>query len=191
MTTDSEILDRLRAKGSRVMTFAQLCGAFSIPETEEDAFRARLDAIERQGKVARVRGEKYSVIEHSGFFAGTISIRAEGYGFVLSPDVRGEDLFIPRRELGGALDGDIVLARQAERKPSGRGRRGPRRGDERISGTVVKILERARDRIVGEYDAEEGRSVVHPYDPKMATEVRIPKDAAAGAVDSEIGRAHV
>ena len=186
MPTDNEILDRLRAKGSRVMTFAQLCGVFSVPDSEEHAFRARLDALERQGRVARVRGEKYSVIEHSGFFAGKISIRAEGYGFVLSPDARGEDLFVPRRELGGALDGDIVLARQAERKASGRGRRGPRRGDERISGTVVKILERARDRIVGEYDAEEGRSVVHPYDPKMATEVRIPKEAAAGAVDAEI-----
>ena len=184
LPTESQILERLRQKGSRVLTFAQLAGALSVAEAEEEPFRARLDALERQGKVARVRGEKYSAIEHTGFLAGKISIRAEGYGFVLSPELHGEDLYVPRRGLGGALDGDLVLAREAERKPAKRG--GPRRMEDRISGTVVKILERARDRIVGQYDAGEGRSVVRPYNPRMATEVRVPKDAAGDAVDSEI-----
>ena len=167
------------------MTFAQLCGAFRVAESDEEAFRARLDGLERQGKVARVRGEKYSEIEHSGFVSGKISVRAEGYGFVLSPHPQGEDLFIPRRGLGGALDGDLVLAREVERKPA-KSKRGARRPDDRTSGTVIKILERARDRIVGEYDTAEGRSVVRPFDPKMATEVRVPKESSGGAVDSEI-----
>jgi len=166
------------------MTFAQLCGAFGVAGEEEEAFRGRLDGLERQGKVARVRGEKYSEIEHSGFVSGKISIRAEGFGFVLSPHPQGEDLFIPRRGLGGALDGDLVLAREIERKPTKA--KGPRRRDDRSSGTVVKILERSRDRIVGLYDGAEGRSIVRPYDPKMATEVRVSKDAAGGAVDSEV-----
>jgi ribonuclease R len=184
LPTESQILERLREKGSRVMSFAQLCGAMRVGDAEEEAFRERLDGLERQGKIARVRGEKYSEIEHSGFVSGKISIRAEGYGFVLSPHPQGEDLFVPRRGLGGALDGDLVLAREVERKPVRK--RGARRPDDRTSGTVIRILERARDRIVGEYDAAEGRSVVRPYDPKMATEVRVPKDAAGGAVDSEI-----
>ncbi|HET9796285.1 MAG TPA: ribonuclease R [Thermoanaerobaculia bacterium] len=184
LPTESQVLEKLRLKGSRVLTFAQLAGALSVPEEEEESFRARLDSLERQGKVARVRGEKYSAIEHTGFVAGKISIRAEGYGFVLSPELHGEDLYIPRRGLGGALDGDLVLAREEERKPAKR--RGPRRLEDRVSGTVLKILERARDRIVGQYDAGEGRSVVRPYNPRMATEVRIPRDAVGDAVDSEI-----
>ncbi|HKB70943.1 MAG TPA: ribonuclease R [Thermoanaerobaculia bacterium] len=184
LPTESQVLEKLRQKGSRVLSFAQLAGALAVPEEEEEAFRARLDVLERQGKVARVRGEKYSAIEHTGFVAGKISIRAEGFGFVLSPELHGEDLYIPRRGLGGALDGDLVLAREQERKPAKQ--RGPRRMADRVSGTVIKILERARDRIVGQYDAAEGRSVVRPYNPRMATEVRVPKDAAGDAVDSEI-----
>ncbi|HWC65464.1 MAG TPA: ribonuclease R [Thermoanaerobaculia bacterium] len=181
--SESQILDKLRQKGSRILSFAQLAAALDVSEAEEESFRGRLDSLERQGKIARVRGEKYSAIEHTGFVAGKISIRAEGFGFVLSPELHGEDLYVPRRGLGGALDGDLVLAREEERKPAKR--RGPRR-EERTSGTVVKILERARDRIVGQYDASEGRSVVHPYNPRMATEVRISKDGAGDARDEEI-----
>ncbi len=180
--TEAQILDRLRAKGSRVLSFGQLAGVFGVSGEEEEAFRGRLDELERRGQVARVRGEKYSAIEFTNFFAGKISIRAEGFGFVLSPDRMGEDLYVPRLGLRGALDGDLVLAREQER-PKGRGRR---RAEERISGVVVRVLERARDRIVGRYETAEGRSRVIPYDPKMALEVRVPKEKAAGAGEGEI-----
>jgi ribonuclease R len=182
LPSDAQILDRLRQKGSRILSFGQLSGTFGVPESEADAFRELLNALEAQGKITRVRGEKYSAIEFSNLVAGKITIRAEGFGFVLSPDPGGEDLYVPRSGLGGALDGDFVLARQAETKK----KKGSRRGDDRISGVVVKILQRARDRIVGQFDSKEGRSRVIPYDPKMAIEVRIPREQTDGAIDSEI-----
>jgi ribonuclease R len=178
---EGRILDHLRQKGSRILSFAQLCGVFAVGESEEEAFRARLASLERQGRIVRVRGEKYSAIEYTNLVSGKISIRAEGYGFVLSPDSLGEDLYVGRGGLGGALDGDLVLAREQQRRTKGK-----RRPDERISGVVVKILERARDRIVGQYDTKEGRSRVVPYDPRMATEVRVAPEASGGARDSEI-----
>ncbi len=180
--SDSEILDRLRQKGSRILSFAQLAGIFGVADGETGAFREKLDALETRGEVARVRGEKYSAIEFSSLVAGKISIRAEGFGFVISTDPGGEDLYIPRAALGGALDGDFVLAREVQVKK----KKGARHGDERTSGAVVKVLQRARDRIVGQFDAKERRSRVLPYDPKMAIEVRIPGEQTDGAIDSEI-----
>ncbi len=111
---DSEILERLRQKGSRVLSFRELAKALHVGDAEEDAFRERLDALERQGEIARVRGEKYSAIEFSNLVAGRITVRPEGFGFVLVPD--GEDLFVPRSGMHGAMDGDTVLARE-ERTP--------------------------------------------------------------------------
>ncbi len=180
--SDAQILDRLRQKASRILSFAQLAGVFEVAEGESEAFRARLDALETRGEIARVRGEKYSAIEFSSLVAGKISIRAEGFGFVLSGDRAVEDLYIPRNGLGGALDGDFVLAREVQTKA----RKGARARDDRTSGTVVKILQRARDRVVGQFDSKEGRPRVVPYDPKMATEVRIPSEQTDGAIDSEI-----
>ena len=180
--TDAQILERLRQKASRVLSFGQLAGVFEVSESETDAFRECLDALETRGEIARVRGEKYSAIEFSSLVAGKISIRAEGFGFVISPDAGGEDLYIPRGSLGGALDGDFVLAREEQTRK----KKGARRADERTSGTVVKVLQRARDRIVGRFDGEDRRSRVLPYDPKMAVEVRIPREQTDGAIDSEI-----
>lgn len=73
-------------------------------------------------------------------FEGTLTTTPAGFGFV-KPSEKGDDVFIPPRHLGGALDGDTVevaLLDQA-REPG----KGP-------VGKVVSIVERGRTAIVGE-----------------------------------------
>ena len=181
---DSEILERLRQKGSRVLSFRDLAKAFQVSDEDEDAFREKLERLESKGEVARVRGEKYSAIEFSNLTAGRLTVRTEGYGFVLVPG--GADLYIPRGGMHGAMDGDTVLAREERTRSAGRGR-----DPERISGTVVKVLERARDRVVGRMDTEEGKRVVLPYDPKIDAVVRIADGKTRGARDGEIVEARL
>src|SRR5438034_10119748 len=92
--------------------------------------------------------------------SGRITVRPEGFGFVLVDG--GPDLFIPRAGMGGAMDGDTVLAR--EERPRSRGRNA---GDERIAGAVVRVLDRARERVVGRFEKAGGRAEVLPYDPRI------------------------
>jgi ribonuclease R len=176
---DAEILDRLRRKGSRIQSFAEIRRAFDVPESEEDALRERLDALELRGEIARVRGEKYSAIEFSDLVAGRITVRPEGFGFVLVPG--GEDLFVPRAGMHGAMDGDTVLAREEHSRASGR------RGETaRTSGTVVRILDRARERVVGRFETRDGRKVVLPYDPKIDAVIRVADGKTQKAREGEI-----
>ncbi|MBC8646925.1 MAG: VacB/RNase II family 3'-5' exoribonuclease, partial [Thermoanaerobaculia bacterium] len=172
---DSAILEALRQKGSRVLTFRQLAKKLGVREADEEALRERLEALERAGEIARIRGEKYSAIEFSNMLSGRITVRPEGYGFVLVDG--GADLFVPRSGMHGAMDGDTVLAR--EERPRGR-------SADRISGVVVKILDRARERVVGRFQTEDGRKVVVPYDPKVDAVVRIPEGKTRGAREGEI-----
>jgi ribonuclease R len=181
---DSEILAKLREKGSRTLSFGEMARAFRVGDAEEDELRERLDALERRGEIARVRGEKYSAIEFSNLTAGRLTVRAEGFGFVLVPD--GPDLFIPRSGMHGAMDGDTVLAREERARSHGRGR-----DPDRISGTVVKVLDRARERVVGRFETEEGRKVVLPYDPKLDAVIRIDEGKARGAREGEIVEARL
>ncbi len=181
---DSEILERLRQKGSRTLSFHDLVRAFHVSEEEEDAFRERLDALERRGEIARVRGEKYSAIEFSNLTAGRLTVRPEGFGFVLVQG--GPDLFIPRNGMHGSMDGDTVLAREERSRATGRGR-----DPDRISGSVVKILDRARERVVGRFQTEDGRKVVLPYDPKLDAIVRIAEGKSHGAREGEIVEARI
>jgi ribonuclease R len=176
---DAEILDRLRRKGSRILSFAEIRRALDVPESEEDALRERLDALERRGEIARVRGEKYSAIEFSDLVAGRITVRPEGFGFVLVPE--GDDLFVPRAGMHGAMDGDTVLAREERSRSSGR------RGETaRTSATVVRVLNRARERVVGRFETHEGRKIVLPYDPKIDAVIRIADGKTQKAREGEI-----
>jgi ribonuclease R len=176
---DSEILEKLREKGSRVLSIRELGKKLNVREREEDAFRERLETLERRGEIARVRGEKYSAIEFTNQIAGRITVRPEGFGFVLVPG--GADLFIPRGGMHGAMDGDTVLAR--EERSRARGRAG---SPDRISGSVVRVLDRARERVVGRFEKQEGRAVVVPYDPRIDAIVRIADGRTHGARPEEI-----
>jgi ribonuclease R len=181
---ESEILERLRRKDSRILSFRDLVRSFHVEEQDEDPFRERLDALERKGQVARVRGEKYSAIEFSHLVAGRLTVRPEGYGFVLVAG--GEDLFVPRSAMHGAMDGDTVQAREERTRSAGR-----RREPERTSGTIVKVLDRARERVVGRFQAEEGRRVVIPYDPRIDAVVRVAQGKTHGAREGEIVEARL
>ena len=181
---DSEILGRLREKGSRILSFRDLAKNLHVRDSEEETLRDRLDSLERRGEIVRVRGEKYSAIEFSNMVAGRLTVRPEGYGFVLVPG--GEDLFIPRGGMHGAMDGDTVLAREERPRSAGR-----RRDPERLSGSIVKVLERARDRVVGRFQSEDGRTTVVPYDPRVDAVIRIAEGRAHGARDGEIVEARL
>ena len=184
---DSEILERLRKKGSRVLSFRDLVKAFGVREPEEDALPRAAGPLERRGEIVRVRGEKYSAIEYSELVAGRLTVRPEGFGFVLVQD--GEDLFVPRTGMHGAMDGDTVLAREERSRAAGTGRR--RDGPERTSGTVVRVLERARERVVGRFETRDGAKVVFPYDPKIDAVIRIADGKTAGAREGEIVEARL
>ena len=185
---DSDILERLRRKGSRILSFGDLADSLGVPEERRDELRASLDDLERRGEIARVRGEKYSAIEFSNLVAGRITVRPEGFGFVLVED--GEDLFVPRPGMHGALDGDTVLAREERSRADSRRGRGGDRADRR-SGVVVRVLERARDRVVGRFEIHDGRAIVAPYDPKLDAVVRIADGKTKRAREGEIVEARL
>jgi ribonuclease R len=183
---ESEVLERLREKGSRILSFRELARKLHVSEPEEESLRELLDRLERRGEVVRVRGEKYSAIEFSNLLAGRLTVRPEGYGFVLVPG--GTDLFVPRGGMHGAMDGDTVLAREERARSTGRGR-----APDRISGSVVKVLDRARERVVGRFqtDDDHKRQVVVPYDPKLDAVVRIAEGRSHGAREGEIVEARL
>jgi ribonuclease R len=181
--TEARILEELRRKGSRILSLKDLARALDVrSDAEEQALGMQLDLLERRGDVAKVRGEKYSAIEFTNMVAGRLTARPEGFGFVLVEG--GEDLYVPRAGMHGAMDGDTVMAREERTKTRGR-------DAGKISGTVVRVLDRARERVVGRFGAEEGKKTVIPYDPRIDAVIRIADGKSHGAREGEIVEAHL
>lgn len=83
-----------------------------------------------------------------------------------------DDIFIPPNEVKTALNGDIVLARVTS-ESSG----------QRREGTIVRIIERGVQQIVGTYSESKHFGFVIPDDKKIATDIFIPKGSTKGAIE--------
>jgi len=107
---------------------------------------------------------------------GRIQFRAGGSAFVVRERLPGEPavpaLQIFPEDTGLALPGDRVVAREYP------GRKGRRTGEK--VGAVVRVLERERDRIVGDLRRQGRAFVVQPDDPRFGREIVVGDPAKSG-----------
>ena len=83
------------------------------------------------------------------------------------PEEKGmDDIFIPPNETNNALHGDTVLARVTSENSG-----------QRREGTIVRILERGIQTIVGTYTESKNFGFVIPDEKKFAGDIFIPKAA--------------
>ena len=108
---------------------------------------------------------------------GRLSCSPSGHGFVV-PEARREgqaDLYVAAANIREALHGDRVVARVERRTAKG------------AEGRIIRILERANQRIVGRYevDGSFGGHVV-PFDRRVLHELFIPAGEEGGAVAGQM-----
>jgi ribonuclease R len=140
----NELLALLREKGVP-MTLDALGASLGKPGKRElQALKGRLDELKAGGQVLVNRAGEYCLAEKLDLVAGTVSAHRDGFGFLI-PDEGSVDVYLSEAEMRSLLDGDRVVVRVTARGRGGR-----------CSGTVVEILARARDSVVGSYQREHG-----------------------------------
>jgi ribonuclease R len=138
-------------------------------------FRRRLRAMERDGDVFRQRKGRYALPDSFEIVTGIVDLTRAGDGFVIPEVAGGEDVFVPRRSLGSAVEGDRVAVRVERRLPG----RNP-------EGRLVRVLERAWGQAVGVYHERRGYGVVVPQEPPLPADVFVPPADRAGAAEGDI-----
>lgn len=105
---------------------------------------------------------------------GRLSMTAKGFGFII-PDVRDSeeetDVFVPGADLNTAMHGDRVVARVTPAQEEGRSR----------EGEIIRILERANEKIVGTFESSKTFGFVTPDNTKLSQDIFVPKKAFRGA----------
>ena len=164
------ILEHLKQVGKPV-SYEKLCHKLNL--TDEDSMeglRRRLIAMRRDGQLMSNRRGVYGLPESMDLLKGRIQGNKDGFGFFIPEDGSG-DLFLNGREMEKLFDGDKVLARVAGK--DSRGRR---------EGTIVEILQRRYEQVVGRYYREQGFGIVVPDSKRIPHEILIP-DAQAGKAE--------
>ncbi len=174
------VTDLLRGKGSRLLSVGEIAGRLADDDfSREDVARA-VEDLESEGIVLPVRGKRYSLLEFTPYHAGRIKVHPDGYGIVFSAG-DDPDIYIDRRSMMGAMNGDLVVVR-ADRKA-----RKFRKihGRDLEEGQVTRVLRRAHKTVVGRYREAEQPYVV-PYDVRLDTDIYVSKGPGLTIRDGEM-----
>ncbi|HEY2942321.1 MAG TPA: ribonuclease R [Vicinamibacteria bacterium] len=134
------------------------------------------------GEVVKIRGGRVGLPSRMNLVVGRLTCNPAGYGFVVPEKAqgRGGDVYVSAVNMKEALHGDRVVARIERRTPKG------------PEGSIIRVLERGLQRIVGRYE-DDGRFGGHvvPFDKRVLHELFIAPGDAEGARPGEMVSAEI
>jgi ribonuclease R len=135
------IMNYLASRDYQPLKPPQLARQMGVADSEYGSFREAIKQLRDAGRVVLGSGNALTLPEIARYVVGHFRLNQRGFGFVIpeTPNSHG-DLFIPPDGTGGAMTGDRVRAEV---------RKDRRRGKKMLSGQIVSILERGRNRFVG------------------------------------------
>ncbi len=169
-----EIIEYLRDTAGRPLKAKELAQGLGVATDDYPEFKEQLRRLEDEGLLYRVRRQRYAAPEKINLVVGRLQTIRSGAGFVV-PEDGEEDLFVPWQGMASAVHGDRVVARVEKR------RRGQRR-----EGRIIKVLERARESIVGVYHPARNFGFVVPEDRKLTRDIFIPPGQEGGASEGDV-----
>ncbi len=149
-------------------TVTEILKILNIPYREKNRLIDLLNKLVDEGKIFQNDGGRYGTIEQLGLIKGKLSGNERGFAFLVPEDREKyeNDFFIPHKGLRGALHGDTVLIERTF----------GRSDDE---GSVVKILARGYEKIVGTFRRDRRAGYLLPDEKKFSTEIYIPLSACS------------
>ncbi|SDM73603.1 ribonuclease R [Bacillus sp. OK048] len=168
-----KLLQYMKDEAYKPLTVQELEAAFGITDSSDfKEFVKALVQMEEKGLVVRTRSNRYGLPQKMNLIRGKLTGHAKGFAFVIPDEPGMDDIFIPPNETNTAMHGDTVLARISS-ESSG----------QRREGSIIRILERGVQQIVGTYVESKSFGFVIPDDKKFASDIFIPKSASKGAVE--------
>jgi ribonuclease R len=166
--SDREILERIRRMPHAKASFKNLVRELGAHGEQRDVLEDRLTKMVEKGQLVEYRNGQYVAASHSKeYIVGRLSVHRDGYGFVIPlqkvADIAG-DIFIPPAAVAQAMHGDRVLAHITDVGPDGK-----------AEGTILKILNRAHQTVVGEFRVRRRGNWVKPNDDRLQQWIYIPE----------------
>jgi ribonuclease R len=169
-----ESIIRWMEEEERPVFLREILQGLGLEKDQRQNAKRLLKSIAEEGKIVRIRGNRYGLLSKMNLVVGKVKCHPDGYGFVI-PDKEGEeDIFISPRNLKEAMHGDRVVARVESIRKKGK------------EGSVIRILERGIRKVVGKFMKAQHYSYVIPDDERVLQEIYIPDGETKRARPNQI-----
>ncbi|HUR79948.1 MAG TPA: ribonuclease R [Thermoanaerobaculia bacterium] len=179
-----ELIELLRQRGNRLLRVSEIHERLADPDVPREELERAVEELEGDGVIVAVRGKRYSLLEFTPYHAGRVKVHPDGHGTIFGPrdaDGEGHDIYIDRKQIKGAMNGDLVVVRVDKRNPQFR----RVRDRKYIAGEVSQVLRRAHRTVVGRFHTLPDPFVV-PFDTRLDTDILIDADATMDAREGEM-----
>ncbi len=133
---DANDLMTLFREAHRPLKIDALMRMLGLHRRTKKELEDRLDDLVRQGRVIRLHGGAWGLVEQLRLVTGTLSIQRSGMGFVLPEEKGREDIYVHPYQMGDAWHGDKVVVALL-----------PGRHGKNPEGRIVRVVERGRKEI--------------------------------------------
>jgi ribonuclease R len=159
---EQKIIDLLGRGQKRPLGRREIAERLQLRGGQRKLLPRMLDQLVQSGALRERQGSYRLARQPRRTVEGVFSLAEKGYGFLRLDDAGQEDLFVPARHVGNAMDGDRVLA---DCQVSSR--------DRRTYARVVKVLQRAHSRLIGFYQQRGKSGQVWPLEKKLGGPVEV------------------
>ena len=166
-----QIKDYVNSPEYRSQKAEELAENLGWNKTTDDlmVFLQMLRKMELDYEVVLSNKNRYMSPKRAGIFSGVFLANAKGFGFVKTEEPNLPDIYIHSKKTNDAMHNDKVLV-QIYGDP-----RNPQADpDFKPEGEVLKITERANEKIIGVFDLIGRNAVVFPDEKKLNFAVNIP-----------------
>jgi len=172
------IVELLRKRGNRLLGVREIFDRLPDRDATREQVERAVDELESDGIILAVRGKRYSLLEFTPYHAGVIRVHPDGHGTLRGGEEEA-DIYIDRRAMRGAMNGDLVIARVDKES------RKVRERDLR-SGEVTRVLRRAHRTVVGRFHERDEGGLVVPFDIRLDHDILIDDASTLDAIEGEM-----
>ncbi|WP_281634361.1 ribonuclease R [Flavobacterium luteolum] len=171
-----KILKILSQNANKPFNYKQIGAKLELDDTKSrNQIIKDLKILAAQKKIIETEPGKYLVKAISqDYYEGTIDMTSRKTAYFICDEFE-EDVFIPTNNLNRALDKDKVKVYVYNRRKG-----------KRPEGEVIEVIERDKTEFVGVIDMQPNFAFVSTANPKMYTDIFIPKDKIGEAENGDV-----
>jgi len=159
------IIELFRKQPEQKYNAGQLTRVLNLHSSEHKTLRQALKELVREGKILVDRSQNFAMRDESRVIKGILKLHADGFGFVVPESAKKQDVFIPKKFINFAMNGDHVLVESYRGESS-----------KKYEGRILRVLQRVHNQVVGTLEKKGGQFFVTLRDAKIGLpEVYIPQ----------------